>query len=97
MLSLSDAVAIYKMKISLQNPKGLDSAVVDPQSLWGKTRPVAKLFGTSLRTVKYIWNRQTWSHATMHLWPMEANFRLMGFEHKVNALLIFFSDLSMLR
>jgi hypothetical protein len=81
MLTVSDAVGIYKMKIALQTQKGMHPA--DSRSLWGKTRPVAKLFGTNLRTVKYIWNRKTWSHATKHLWAMEPNFRPQSFEMKV--------------
>ena len=85
MLTENDAVEIYKMKIALQNSTGLRSERLDSvsQSLWGKTRPVAKLFGTNVRTVKYIWNRKTWSHATKHLWSMESQFESPEFDQKV--------------
>jgi hypothetical protein len=85
MLTMGDAVSIYKMKIALQNPTGTRSGCLGSQSLWGKTRPVAKLFGTNPRTVKYIWNRMTWVHATKHLWPMEAEFRPSASEREVNS------------
>ena len=84
MLTGSDAVGIYKMKLVMQNQnKGLHSSCLESNSLWGKTRPVAKLFGTNIRTVKYIWNRKTWAHATKHLWAMETIFRPHAYESKV--------------
>jgi hypothetical protein len=73
MLTEHDAVAIYRMKISLQQRIGMDpSSRNQLVSLWGQSGPVAKLFGVSSRTVKYIWNRQTWAHATNHLWGDES-------------------------
>ena len=33
---------------------------------------MAKLFGVNTRTVKYVWNWQTWSYATEHLWASES-------------------------
>ncbi len=67
MLSEHAAVEIYRMKIALQHQRQNNA----PISMWGKTRSVAKMFGVNSRTVKYIWNRQTWSHATEHLWASE--------------------------
>jgi hypothetical protein len=72
MLTEKDAVEIYKMKIALQNQINRRSARANALSMWGKTSPVAKTFGIKPRTVKYIWNRQTWAHATKHLWANEA-------------------------
>ncbi len=80
MLTVSDAVGIYKMQTGFHS-EFHDS---ESRSLWEKTRPVAKLFGTNVRTVKYIWNRKTWSHATKHLWPTEAQFKSSAVERKVN-------------
>ena len=73
MLTEHDAVAIYQMKINLQHQIGMDPASRNQLvSLWGQSGPVSKLFGVSSRTVKYIWNRQTWAHATNHLWTEES-------------------------
>jgi hypothetical protein len=71
MLTECAAVEIYKMKIALlQQRKGNE-----PFSIWGKTRSVANLFGVNSRTVKYVWNRQTWGHATEHLWASESEIQ----------------------
>ncbi len=78
MLTEREAVAIYEIKIQLKCQ--IMAAFVSPRSfgsLWGQTGPISKRYGVSSRTVKYIWNRQTWAHATKHLWPDEperANF-----------------------
>ena len=72
MLCEQDAVAIYQTKIALLHEISLAiSSRKQVSSLWGQTGPVSKRFGVSSRTVKYIWNRQTWAHATNHLWPNE--------------------------
>ena len=94
MLTESDAVGIYKMKVALQNPMGLHSERLDSasRSLWGKTRPVAKLFGTNVRTVKYIWNRKTWMHATKHLWSIDSPFISPAIKQKVDDVIHSFSD-----
>jgi hypothetical protein len=73
MLRSCEAIEIYKMKLALQNQSSSCSASADMVSMWGKTGPVAKMFGVKPRTVKYIWNRQTWAHATKHLWDREAD------------------------
>ena len=93
------AVGIPLMKIALQNPIGLHSERLDSasRSLWGKTRPVAKLFGTNVRTVKYIWNRKTFSHATKYLWSMEPPCKSPACEQKVVAEIHSISDKSVLR
>jgi hypothetical protein len=68
MLTEGAAVEIYKMKIALQQQRHNNA----PVSIWGKTRSVARMFGVNSRTVKYVWNRLTWSHATEHLWASES-------------------------
>ena len=73
MLTVKDAVEIYKIKIALQEQMRNRSARTEMMSLWGKTSPVAKMFGVKPRTVKYIWNRHTWAHATKHLWASESD------------------------
>jgi hypothetical protein len=72
MLTEREAAEIYEMKLALQNQIRHSSACSDALSMWGKTGPVAKVFGVKPRTVKYIWNRQTWVQATKHLWASEA-------------------------
>jgi hypothetical protein len=74
MLTECAAVEIYKMKLNLLQPR----KTKQPVSIWGQTRSVAKLFGVSSRTVKYVWNRQTWSHATDHLWASESEIQEAG-------------------
>ena len=71
MLSERAAVEIYKMKIALQRRHA-------PESMWGKTRSVARIFGVNTRTVKYIWNRQTWRNATEYLWVSELETQESG-------------------
>jgi hypothetical protein len=70
MLTVCAAVEIYKMKLALLEQQSRKNN--SPVSIWGQTRSVAKLFGVNSRTVKYIWNRQTWGHATEHLWECES-------------------------
>jgi hypothetical protein len=85
MLTEGDAVEIYKMKLEVLSQASIPSAS-EARSLWGKTRMVSKMFGVNTRTIKYIWNRQTWTHATEHLWPQEHGWRslqLAARNHKV--------------
>ena len=71
MLTEHAAVEIYKMKVTLLQQRNTK----EPFSIWGKTRSVAKLFGVNSRTIKYVWNRQTWSHATEYLWASESELQ----------------------
>ena len=68
MLTKEDAIKIYEIKITWKTElcKGKPC-----QSLRGQSGPVSKLFGVSSRTVRDIWNRQTWAHATNILWSSE--------------------------
>ena len=72
MLTEREVVAIYEIKIQLKHRIMAEfSSPRNFSSLWGKTGPISKRYGVSSRTVKYIWNRQTWAHVTNHLWPDE--------------------------
>ncbi len=64
------------MKISLLCQKN------EPVSIWGRTRSVAKLFGVNSRTVKYVWNRQTWGYATEHLWELESELQASSYSRR---------------
>ena len=68
MLTAADAVKIYELMLSW---KADLSKGIHTKSLRGKSLPVSKLFGVSSRTVRDIWNRQTWTIATNHLWSCE--------------------------
>ncbi len=80
MLTEDAAVEIYKMKIALQQDRKNKISF----SMWGKTRSVAKLFGVNTRTVKYVWNRQTWSYATQHLWASESELLHASIESRLS-------------
>ena len=68
MLTELDAIKIYEFKLSwMLNP----SSPTPMRSLRGQSGPVAKLFGVSPRTVRDIWNRNTWSFASKGLWSRE--------------------------
>ncbi len=62
MLKERDAVKLYQMKVS---------ASAQGQSMKGTSGSIAKLFGTSPRVVRDVWNRKTWCYATRHLWHLE--------------------------
>ena len=69
MLTEQDAVRIYECKLTrkLQVENG-----VCFRSLRGQSGAVSKQYGVTSRTVRDIWNRQTWAFATRHLWFREA-------------------------
>ncbi len=79
MLTECAAVEIYKMKIALLRCK---------KSIWGQTRSVAKLFGVNSRTVKYVWNRQTWGHATEHLWGSESEIEIQELSDSLHSKMV---------
>ena len=84
MLTERAAVEIYKMKIDLVLRRQKNK----PVSIWGQTRSVAKLFGVNTRTVKNIWNRQTWAHATEHLWESESELHESSYSIGTNQVTI---------
>jgi hypothetical protein len=78
MLTERDAVAIYEIKVELKYR--IMKEALSPRnfsSLWGQTGPISKRYGVSARTVKYIWNRQTWAHVTNHLWDDEPEIEIL--------------------
>ena len=83
MLTECAAVEIYKMKIALLQERKNNEHF----SIWGKTRSVAKLFGVNSRTVKYVWNRQTWGHATEHLWATESDLQESNWSRRFKVIL----------
>ena len=72
MLTVEQAVEIYKLKLSLQE----DGISAGPQDAWklilrGKSATMSKFYGVSPRAIRDIWNRKTWGYATAHLWTQE--------------------------
>jgi hypothetical protein len=70
-LTTEKALQIYEFKLSCRLHPLSDSRI---QSLRGQSGPVAKLFGVTSRTIRDIWNRQSWSFATRPLWNREPDF-----------------------
>ena len=73
MLTEQAAIEIYKYKLAL-----IDNTKSDPKdayirhvSVRGRSAPLSKLYGVSARTIRDIWNRQTWGYATSPLWHQE--------------------------
>ena len=74
MLTDIQVVEIYERKIallsrsmSLQPGDSVSSSL----PVRGKSKSVAKLYGVSSRTIRDIWNRQTWGVTTSYLWDRE--------------------------
>ena len=73
-LNAAQAQEIYRCKIQLLQPLTLDLSLQTAQSrMRGQSVPVANRFGVSPKTVRDIWNRQTWAYATEELWDEEAS------------------------
>ena len=71
MLTYDDVIKIYEFKLSwMLRPSSHTPSI----SIRGQSGPVGKLFGVSPRTVRDIWNRQTWSFVTKELWSREPAF-----------------------
>ena len=76
MLSESKVVEIYEHKLSLL-AKRRTAATAAPElsslmSLRGESSSIAAAYGVSSRTIRDIWNRQTWAVTTKHLWLQES-------------------------
>ena len=68
-LSEEQAVEIYKEKLAfLRKPAGTRCKT---ESLRGKSTVTSSKFYVSPKTVRDIWNRRTWQHATSFLWSYE--------------------------
>ena len=77
MLTDIQVVEIYERKIALLSrsmslPSG--DSVSSSLPIRGKSESVAKLYGVSSRTIRDIWNRQTWGITTRHLWDQESTY-----------------------
>lgn len=78
MLIEQDAVKIYELKIKWTKA---EISKGNPRTkLRGKSGAISRLFGVSSRTVRDIWNRQTWAHATKGLWSQESEIEMGAIE-----------------
>jgi hypothetical protein len=63
------AVEIYKCKLALRISSGQSPRCFDAdEKRRGKSVPVSSQFNVSPKTIRDIWSRRTWAHATYHLW-----------------------------
>jgi hypothetical protein len=93
MLSEQQVVEIYMAKIALRaqsRDNALDANKV--RMLKGQSIHVSAIYGVTSRTIRDIWNRQSWAYATRHLWHLE---RDSGIQNKLTIaeaqVLLFFS------
>jgi hypothetical protein len=67
-LSKELAVEIYKRNIVHADGSGQSTNSSSESKLLGRSSVVASMYNISPKTVRDIWNRVTWKHATCHLW-----------------------------
>jgi hypothetical protein len=82
MLSKQQVVEIYTTKLALR-AQSRDN-VPDAKKihmLKGQSIHVSAIYGVTSRTIRDIWNRQTWAFATSHLWHLE---RESGVENEID-------------
>jgi hypothetical protein len=73
-LNAAQAQEIYRYKILLLQPNNIGSCLQSAQSkMRGQSVPVAERYGVSPKTVRDIWNRQTWVDATEKLWDEDSS------------------------
>jgi hypothetical protein len=72
MLNEQQVLEIYMVKLALQGQSrddGPDSNKM--QLIKGQSVRVSTMYGVTSRTIRDIWNRQSWAYATKHLWHLE--------------------------
>ena len=63
------AAEIYAEKLALVAPTTFESCMQDSRiKVKGKSVKVSAKYGVSAKTIRDIWNRRTWTHATSALW-----------------------------
>jgi hypothetical protein len=72
MLGEQQVVAIYKAKLALRAQSRDNSPDTKKmQLIKSQSARVAVMYGVTPRTIRDIWNRQSWIYATRHLWILE--------------------------
>jgi hypothetical protein len=77
MLNEQQVVEIYMAKLALRahsrnNAPGTNKM----QGIKGQSGHVSAMYGVTSRTIRDIWNRQSWAYATRHLWNLESQLRV---------------------
>ncbi len=63
---------IYMAKVSLLAQSQDDMQDTNKmQVIKGQSARVSAMYGVTSRTIRDIWNRQSWAYATRHLWCLE--------------------------
>jgi hypothetical protein len=72
MLCEKDVVEIYMVKLALWAQSRDDAPDTNKlQLIKGQSVPVSAMYGVTSRTIRDIWNRQSWAYATRHLWHLD--------------------------
>jgi hypothetical protein len=72
MLDEQQAVDIYMAKLAMREQDRDDASSTNKtQGTRSKSVTVSVLYGVTDRTIRDIWNRQSWAYATSHLWHLE--------------------------
>jgi hypothetical protein len=72
MLGEQQVIAIYKAKLALQTQSRDNVQEMNKvQLIKGQSVRFAVMYGVTPRTIRDIWNRQSWAYATKHLWSLE--------------------------
>ena len=72
MLQEQQVVAIYMAKLAFRmqtREDKPDNKYI--QGIKGQSVRVSAMYGVTSRTIRDIWNRQSWAYATRHLWHLE--------------------------
>ncbi len=84
MLDEQQVVDIYMAKLANLAQGRPDAPHNKRQVIKGQSARVSVLYGVSSRTIRDIWNRQSWAYATWHLWHLEPQLGV-GEESKISA------------
>ena len=69
MLNEQQVVEIYMTKLALQAHSRSDVPGMDMKKvIKGQSARVSIMYGVSSRTIRDIWNHQSWAYVTRHLW-----------------------------
>ena len=77
MLQEQQVVEIYMAKLALQaQRRGDPPDKNNMQAIKGHSISFSTMYGVTSRTIRDIWNRQSWAYATRHLWHLEPQLGL---------------------
>ena len=72
MLDEQQVVAIYMAKLALRAHCWDDASDENMiKGIKGQSVPFSVMYGVTSRTIRDIWNHQSWAYATRHLWDSD--------------------------